>query len=408
MTFNEAPDKLTAVNRISRLTNSGPQELGPGSKERKSLFVNLARALDLETGSSISKQQLARNIATKFGVEWTPDCESEGMTITLRGLNLLLEAGTKWFEVHPILSVAFPYQVGDKFKRSDLHGFVGGSFRTGMTSCLNGAEFLLFHDKLAGREFGYDKWDGLQADGTFSYTGQGFDGSQEMKLGNLGLMRASQEGKPIRLIESIEGSCVYLGQFILGSPPYRTEKAPDINSTEREVFVFNLVPVASLADLSGISGEVGVKGIEKDWQSPNLELIFRAATEYSQIQISQFEHQLQSDFGEYLRRNSIDFKNYEFTFSDTKGRLKPDFWINSLKLVVEAKVSSSRDFVRQGIGQVLDYANLSALEGTNYRPGLLLPNPPSNDLMRLISSLGIVLIHPDGDDFTFISNAERL
>jgi hypothetical protein len=94
MEFVPARNKLEAVARISNLTNSGPETLGPGSKERKSVLTNLAQGLNLKLDDSDSKQELAAKIAQNLGKVWTPDCESIGQTITLKGLNLLLEAAT--------------------------------------------------------------------------------------------------------------------------------------------------------------------------------------------------------------------------------------------------------------------------------------------------------------------------
>jgi hypothetical protein len=88
--FEGAVSKIEAVNRISALTGSGPEELGPGSKERKSVLINLASNLapHLETG--LSKTRLGAALAFEFGAPWTPECESTGETISLLGLNTLL------------------------------------------------------------------------------------------------------------------------------------------------------------------------------------------------------------------------------------------------------------------------------------------------------------------------------
>lgn len=96
--FQASKGKLEAVNRISYLTANGPEELGPGSKERKSVLINLATGLGLVVDPADSKQVLARHISKKLGVEWNSACESIGQTITLVGLNLLLEAATEYFE----------------------------------------------------------------------------------------------------------------------------------------------------------------------------------------------------------------------------------------------------------------------------------------------------------------------
>jgi hypothetical protein len=95
-------------------------------------------------------------------------------------------------------------------------------------------------------------------------------------------------------------------------------------------------------------------------------------------------------------------QKYQFRFENRIGILEPDFWVDSMKLVVEAKASSTREYVRTGIGQVLDYANLSKINNTNYKPALLFPNKPSSDLCKLIYELGIVLIIESESGFEFL------
>lgn len=86
-----ATSKLDAVNRISDLTGSGPESLGPGSKERRSVFENLYRGLGYgEPPSSQSKPRLAGAILERLGGVWDDSCWSSGYTVTLEGLNRLL------------------------------------------------------------------------------------------------------------------------------------------------------------------------------------------------------------------------------------------------------------------------------------------------------------------------------
>jgi hypothetical protein len=92
MVFLPAKNKLEAVVRISNLTGSGPEVLGPGSKERKSVFENLAIGFRIEFTETETKQTLAKLIAHKLGANWDSTCESVGQTVTLTGLNRLLEA----------------------------------------------------------------------------------------------------------------------------------------------------------------------------------------------------------------------------------------------------------------------------------------------------------------------------
>ncbi|WP_300677452.1 hypothetical protein [Nocardioides sp.] len=88
--FEPAPSKIEAVNRISGLTNSGPEWLGPGSKEHKSVLVNLAAGLAPHLEVKLSKTKLGAALADEFGAPWSDICESTGETISLIGLNTLL------------------------------------------------------------------------------------------------------------------------------------------------------------------------------------------------------------------------------------------------------------------------------------------------------------------------------
>lgn len=89
--FQPARSKIEAVTRIAALTNAPKEWLGPGGKEHKSVFLNLADALfpdrDLDRSS---KTRLGAALADVLGVPWTDKCESTGETISLTGLNTIL------------------------------------------------------------------------------------------------------------------------------------------------------------------------------------------------------------------------------------------------------------------------------------------------------------------------------
>lgn len=115
--FSPSTNKFEAVNRISNLTNAGPQELGPGSKERKSVLINLAIGLGITFSHEFTKQELAAHLAKRLGRPWLSEYESVGQTITLKGLNLLLEAALEAIEERVDQS---PISTGDAFK-DELH-----------------------------------------------------------------------------------------------------------------------------------------------------------------------------------------------------------------------------------------------------------------------------------------------
>jgi hypothetical protein len=95
--FRPARSKIEAVNRISALTQSGPEELGPGSKERKSVLENLARAAFPDVDVRLSKTDLGAALASAMDVAWTDDCYSTGYTITMDGLNTILAGAERHF-----------------------------------------------------------------------------------------------------------------------------------------------------------------------------------------------------------------------------------------------------------------------------------------------------------------------
>lgn len=88
--FQPAQSKIEAVNRISNLTDSAPERLGPGSKEQKSVLINLTRNLAPHIDTNLSKTKLGKALADHFGAPWSANCESTGETISLVGLNTLL------------------------------------------------------------------------------------------------------------------------------------------------------------------------------------------------------------------------------------------------------------------------------------------------------------------------------
>lgn len=91
----QAQSKLEAVTRLGRLCGIREQSLGPGSKERKSVLIDLATALRLEVDADLPKPQLGAQLAGRLGTTWDARCWSTGSTVTLLGLNRLLLAAER-------------------------------------------------------------------------------------------------------------------------------------------------------------------------------------------------------------------------------------------------------------------------------------------------------------------------
>jgi hypothetical protein len=97
--FRPANSKIEAVNRISALTGSGPERLGPGSKEHKRVLINLAHGLAPHININLSKTKLGAALSAELGAPWNATCESTGETISLQGLNTLLAGAERKLDV---------------------------------------------------------------------------------------------------------------------------------------------------------------------------------------------------------------------------------------------------------------------------------------------------------------------
>jgi hypothetical protein len=96
--FVPAESKGEAVTRLATAMGVADPGLAPGSTEPKSIFVHAVTSLGLEIDTSMGKPELGEAIAAATGHTWDSMCDSRdtpsggGDTVTLRGLNVVLEA----------------------------------------------------------------------------------------------------------------------------------------------------------------------------------------------------------------------------------------------------------------------------------------------------------------------------
>jgi hypothetical protein len=91
MAFAPSANKYEAVSRLATLVGISEANLGPGAKERKQLIEDVAGYLGLNVNLHSSKPALLESIFQQVGQPWQPAFVSGGDTITLRGLDKLLE-----------------------------------------------------------------------------------------------------------------------------------------------------------------------------------------------------------------------------------------------------------------------------------------------------------------------------
>ena len=292
----------------------------------------------------------------------------------------------------------FSIQIGEELPKKSIHKLVGGSDMHAMTSCLEGKAFLLFHDPISGKEFGYDVWEGQNADDSFSYTGQGVEGNQKLTNSNLGLIKAHEMGRPIYFFKrpglgeprKKANPYTYIGEVTLASPPYTKEIAPDKSGNLREVFVFKLIPLGAAMPI--ITSEQKIQIGTSEWIASATDSSTNEQIPRNPSPIEYGENKLQKRFFEYLTSKGEVVFQKTIKISDNKGSLKPDFFLEGRRMVVEAKPSSAREYVRLAIGQVLDYQNLLKEEYQDITAGILLPQLPARDLIYLCKQINITII----------------
>lgn len=292
----------------------------------------------------------------------------------------------------------FSIQIGEELPKRSIHKLVGGSEMHAMTSCLNGKAFLLFHDPKSGKKYGYDVWEGQNADDSFSYTGQGVKGNQKLTNSNLGLIKAYEMGRPIYFFKrpglgkprKKANPYTYIGEVTLASPSYTKEMAPDESGKLREVFVFKLIPLG--ATMSNITSEQKIQIGTSEWIASGTDPSINEQTPRNPSQIESRENKLLKRFFEYLTSKGEVASQKTIKLLDHQGTLKPDFFLEERRMVVQVKPSSSREYVRLAIGQVLDYQNLLRQEYQDITAGILLPQLPASDLIQLCKQINITII----------------
>ena len=296
----------------------------------------------------------------------------------------------------------WPPIISNDYSRPQIHSRVNGSESSGLTSCLNGSEYLVFTSS-GGEKHGYDKWEGWHEDGTFTYTGQGQVGDQTVeKGGNRTLLEANANGKPIHLFSETKPKSRlhrYMGQVVLNDPAYQWRIEPDDNGDLRKLVVFSFIPIDTSATIPVPEDSFRVTEFS-EWQPPASDDFYRSSTAGGRA--SREEHKLQAEFGNWLRSRGNVLRKLKIAVPGSSILVEPDLVDDSERLVIEAKASAARVFVRTAIGQVLDYCNLLSMEGREYSPAILLPASPSTDLCELLKDIGITLIIKDPTGFSYI------
>lgn len=295
-------------------------------------------------------------------------------------------------------------EIGDTVLRREIHAAYGGQQQGGIITPKSIPDILVITSPKSGARHGYDKFEGLQEDGSFLYTGEGQYGPQVFVRGNAALRDAAQNDRPIRVFTKHGTHVTYVGEFTTGEPSFAPEMIPDSDGKLRKGIIFKLVPV--VADIEALAPrlapDVPLDGARTStWASPeSSSYVIEAPLAPSERVASRIEFALQSDFGAWVRGRGETPQRLQLRSAGAV--IEPDVYVEETGWVVEAKKSPALEYVRTAIGQVLDYALLTRESGRSAVPVILLPSRPVAHLERLISELGIILIVRDGESFQII------
>ena len=300
-----------------------------------------------------------------------------------------------------IQTVDWDIKVGEVLKRTEVHARYGGGGMGGIEPSAKTPNIFIFTSD-SGSSFGYNFDEELE-DGSFLYTGDGQIGNQDVSVGgNKAIIEHRKKGRSLRLFEAAEKKTFvrYVGEFELADAEPEVRRAPDGNGEERDVLVFHLLPVGRTKPLTRKSKE-GVKAtvVRQHSERNTEESHTRKISASTTVAIRQ-EGQLQKRYEEYLRAQGLDIDTFMISIPESNAPLRVDLVDFTNKRIIEAKAGLTRGYVREAIGQVLDYVfQLKRIRNEVWNPAILLPGRPSEDLIAFIDSLSIELIWEEQETF---------
>jgi hypothetical protein len=242
-------------------------------------------------------------------------------------------------------------------------------------------------------------------DGTFMYTGDGQVGDQNIEIGgNKAILEHRKKGRALQLFQEADEKTYvrYIGEFELIDSEPLIKRGLDRNGDERNVLVFHLHPIGKTKQLISDKSAQIIPKILRQKTEENVGLTHIRTTSASNTVATRFEGQLQKRFEDFLRNKSLDIGTFKISIPESNAPLRIDLVNFTNNWIIEVKAGVTRGYVREAIGQVLDYTfQIERINNEVWIPMILLPGKPSGDLMQLIKKLGIKLAWEEGNNFIF-------
>lgn len=292
--------------------------------------------------------------------------------------------------------------VGALLSRAERQRRYGGSVQGGIEPSTTTPNIFLYSDPARATAFGYS-YDGWANDKrVFRYTGEGQRGPQIMRGRNLAVLNHKLAGRALRLFVTdgvVPGTNQknhrYLGEFELDQQePYYELEAPDTSDEQRTVIVFRLRPVGETQIREADRSQAGEPAVEPE--SALVALENHGTRTFSNPgsapgESERRESELVERFRQDLGRPPGVLRRWKFRPTGELRSFWTDVYDEHTNELYEAKGNATRDNVRRGVGQLLDYGR--HIPRSDLKLALLLPSRPSDDLVELLHSLNITCVY---------------
>jgi hypothetical protein len=287
---------------------------------------------------------------------------------------------------------------GERLRRQEVHAAYGGAPRGGIEPSGKTPNVLIFSEpeKAGEHSYGFDGW---AAPDLLHYTGEGRTGDQRFVDGNRAIRDHRQQRRALRVFRASPPWATYLGQFEVDElDPYLLADSPGVYHVMRQVIIFKLRPVGQFIDgglgpaplppSAPATREIPMSPAEATSRELPVEnsstLGFLASGSGETVEHIRREAALVRRYGSWLEHQGLRHGRHLIQIPGELAVLYTDLFDHSTSELIEAKASASRESVRVGLGQLLDYARFVEHD----RRSLLLPTAPRPDLVDLLHAHG--------------------
>jgi hypothetical protein len=290
--------------------------------------------------------------------------------------------------------------VGALLSRAERKERFGGAMFGGIEPSRRSPNVFLYSDPSKGEAYGYN-YDGWTDNGRmFLYTGEGRVGDQLMNHGNRAILEHRDQDRSLRLFVAdgwvggtAQRSQRYIGEFEIDhANPYALQEAPDANDENRTVFVFRLRSLGEV--LRRDSDESAVSDAEPEESASLVAVEENIGTSFEvgpreATTATRREGELVDRYLTWMGLGHV-FGRWKLRAPDQLRPLLTDIYDETENILYEAKGTATRVAIRMAIGQLFDYRRHIDRQGV--RLAILLPHRPSDDLVELVTGLGIAVV----------------